>query len=710
MFDADGRFPMEGSLSDSLEIPLDICTVLPEDAWSRCEDLPATLRQISLLVPIGYALNPGSYESCLGSSSDIFSGKYCLIFLAGPPELSGLASDNLGKAAPSGSHNVQNLLLNHLDMLFNNPFPVPDLGNFAKIINSYNYLAAHLKDHKLRNTFNETVFSILKPEFIVKYINDLAIKEAQDISMYLNNILLALLALYSAINRPLIGLCIPSTCQEYDVNVNFLTLIQNLTIGNQSLVPSVSTLQCYTDENRTASPDKILNVDIFIYIVFATIGILILAGTILDLWDTWAFPTPVKRKSKLVKSVLSFSAYTNCLHLLSTATIGSDHLDCMNGMRFLSMTWVVLGHSFFVLMVPYSALRNIIVVPEIFSGSAGLAFEAVLTATPSVDSFFLMSGTLTAYLMFRELERANTDALKHFVTFIMYYVHRYFRLTITYALIMGAIIAVVPHVYYGPGWSYLNSEAEACRSNGWAHFLYVNTLLKDLAGEKNLCMGVTWYLVDDMLFHWFSPLVLYPMFLLWHKTRNHLASFMYWLAVMIAFTSVVAYIAYTTGQAPGTGVSSENFQTDYTYRVDFYFVPWARYQPYLVGILLGYILHHTRGKKVIINEQLNIIVWQMAFLAAFSIIYGLYNARVSMNGTLLAATFYNTFQRMVWALALSWVIFSCVKGYGGPVNEFLSWSVFAPLSRLTYCSYLFHISIINIFAASVLSTFPSDFR
>jgi peptidoglycan/LPS O-acetylase OafA/YrhL len=103
-------------------------------------------------------------------------------------------------------------------------------------------------------------------------------------------------------------------------------------------------------------------------------------------------------------------------------------------------------------------------------------------------------------------------------------------------------------------------------------------------------------------------------------------------------------------------------------------------------------------------------VWQVAFLAAFAIIYGLHDARVSMSGTLLAATLYNTFKRLVWALSLGWVIFACVKGYGGPVNDFLSWSVFAPLSRLTYCSFLFHMSIIYIFSSSVLSTFPNDFR
>ncbi len=271
-------------------------------------------------------------------------------------------------------------------------------------------------------------------------------------------------------------------------------------------------------------------------------------------------------------------------------------------------------------------------------------------------------------------------------------------------------MAIVPHVHYGPGWSNLNLEAEACRNNWWAHFLYVNTLLKDLAGTLDFCMGVTWYLVDDMIFHWFSPIILYPMFLLWQKTHNHRLGFAYWLAVMAAFTSGVAYIAYSTQQPPANMVNSENYNLDYTYHVDFYFVPWARYQPYLLGILLGYILHHTRGQNVVINETLNIVLWQVAFLAAFANIYGLHDARVNMNGTLLAATFYNIFKRLGWSLALCWVIFACAKGYGGPVNDFLAWSVFAPLSRLTYCSYLFHMSVLQIFSASVLSTFPNDFR
>ena len=70
---------------------------------------------------------------------------------------------------------------------------------------------------------------------------------------------------------------------------------------------------------------------------------------------------------------------------------------------------------------------------------------------------------------------------------------------------------------------------------------------------------------------------------------------------------------------------------------------------------------------------------------------------------------YNTFQRIAWNGAVAWVIFSCAKGYGGIINEFLSWPAFAPLSRLTFTTYLIHMNVISMFASSVLSSFPSDY-
>lgn len=61
--------------------------------------------------------------------------------------------------------------------------------------------------------------------------------------------------------------------------------------------------------------------------------------------------------------------------------------------------------------------------------------------------------------------------------------------------------------------------------------------------------------------------------------------------------------------------------------------------------------------------------------------------------TTLESAFYLAFHRVGWGLGLAWIVFACVHGYGGPVNTFLCWSVFQPLGKLTYCTFLVHLAI-----------------
>ena len=115
--------------------------------------------------------------------------------------------------------------------------------------------------------------------------------------------------------------------------------------------------------------------------------------------------------------------------------------------------------------------------------------------------------------------------------------------------------------------------------------------------------------------------------------------------------------------------------TTWTYHVSLYFAPWNRYQPYLVwasfntlqifcqiGALFGYILHHTRGQKLKLDLVVNLLFWQVtylilgschpnflqaSFLAAFAVVYGLYDLRTGGQTTLFMATAYNAFQVFV---------------------------------------------------------------
>ena len=58
--------------------------------------------------------------------------------------------------------------------------------------------------------------------------------------------------------------------------------------------------------------------------------------------------------------------------------------------------------------------------------------------------------------------------------------------------------------------------------------------------------------------------------------------------------------------------------------------------------------------------------WAISAAVALAIIYGL-SAYLHADDEMTTATriFYGSLHRTAWAMALSWVIFACTKGYGG---------------------------------------------
>ena len=51
-------------------------------------------------------------------------------------------------------------------------------------------------------------------------------------------------------------------------------------------------------------------------------------------------------KFNVFQIVQGFSAYTNTLRVFSTDTVGPDSLESINGIRFLSISWVIVGHCY----------------------------------------------------------------------------------------------------------------------------------------------------------------------------------------------------------------------------------------------------------------------------------------------------------------------------------------------------------------------------
>lgn len=96
-----------------------------------------------------------------------------------------------------------------------------------------------------------------------------------------------------------------------------------------------------------------------------------------------------------------------------------------------------------------------------------------------------------------------------------------------------------------------------------------------------------------------------------------------------------------------------------------------------------------------------VVHWVITFAIAAVITYFTYAIQqMTHKSTPVESGIYTPLTRVGWAIFLCLVVYACIQGYGGPVNVFLSLSIWKPLARLTYAIYLVHMPIMLWTAAS----------
>eukprot|EP00095_Tigriopus_kingsejongensis_P002500 maker-scaffold64_size435223-snap-gene-2.28 protein:Tk02500 transcript:maker-scaffold64_size435223-snap-gene-2.28-mRNA-1 annotation:"hypothetical protein DAPPUDRAFT_60562" len=311
-------------------------------------------------------------------------------------------------------------------------------------------------------------------------------------------------------------------------------------------------------------------------------------------------------------------------------------------------------------------------------------FRTVLNGFVCVDSFFLLSGILTAYLTFKELDKTHGR-----LNVPLFYLHRYLRLTGVYAMLVFFMATIYRYLELGPT-SFVNAEVTMCQDTWYRNLFYFN----NFQGSDGYCLGHTWYLASDFQFFLVSPLVMIPMWWIQRKWNRSFWTLVYPLVWLIVFTFVIVGLTIANDWPLSSAVAV--LDTDYSEHG--YVTPWCRCQPYIVGIMLGYILHRSRGQPIQLSWALSYWMWILATATALAILWGVDAHSVwqgAERSSLLASVFYNAGSRLAWALALGWLILACSKNLPGSywISRFLGWEGFIPLSRLTYCIFLCHLVV-----------------
>ena len=405
-------------------------------------------------------------------------------------------------------------------------------------------------------------------------------------------------------------------------------------------------------------------------------------------------------ESPFSNAVKCFSLQRTFKSLTSTETKPGQVL-CLNGIRVLSINWVILGHTFAFVQGKLSDQSYLL---DLIKRQG---FTLIANAYSSVDSFFCLSGFLVSYLLLKQLTKKGHLTLPQWIAF---YFHRYVRLTAPYLMMILLEGFLYRHLVSGP----FSVEAdiatnhETCKKYWWTNLLYINNLVP-WNPTASPCLAQSWYLANDMQFFVISPIFIVLLFL-YPKIGNKVNT----VALGCSATAAGLITAYYNLEPSMSLGNPQNF-------VKLYRVPWVRITPYLVGILGGwfYWCWGEDAKEIVKIVPLwkkaivALLFWVVTALIEYGVLFGLWSdlkdrflhGKAASNTDSIA---YEAVARIAWSLALLIQILLCQFGLGGFINSLLSWKGWLVLSRLTYSVYLIHLGLICLIMTGTRHSFSLE--
>ncbi|KAG7308959.1 hypothetical protein JYU34_006236 [Plutella xylostella] len=485
-----------------------------------------------------------------------------------------------------------------------------------------------------------------------------------------------------------LGVCVPRACRAARAVGAALGVLgplgRNITV-NESF--------CRLPEDK-----PYVAADYVAFGVIAVLGAVTVASTSYDVHHT-----VLKKRHPSSSRALyrSFSLYSNTRRLLTVGPGAPGALDCVDGIRAISMLWVVVGHTFaLTLSMP---VQNLVIAMEWIRSAASIWLTA---ATCSVDTFFTLSGVLCVYSTIGKLNRTQ------FIKYIpLFYLHRLLRM---FPLLAAAVLlqaSLLHRLGDGPQWASMAWAVQTCRSYWWSALLHI----QNFTNVNEMCLGQAWYLSVDVQLYILCPLVLVwlcrprapaapaippapapraaPL-----APRSATAA----LAVAVA-ASLIAVSAYSfSNNWPASMLNFARLRNMSTYMKKYYMNTLSRASPFCVGMVFGYWLHVCRERPLVLRRRVHLPIWAVALTSLALIIYSVYPTTTAGEDKQLLDSFLNSYTRAVWAAAVGWVVLACAQGYGGPINWFLSLRAWKLPARLSYGVYLLHYPLIFLSNSSAI--------
>lgn len=370
-------------------------------------------------------------------------------------------------------------------------------------------------------------------------------------------------------------------------------------------------------------------------------------------------------------------------------------LNTLNGVRALSMLWVIIGHEF-AFMIQFS--ENVLTISNQLEKSYFLVIEAGVFA---VDTFFFIGGFLVAYSL---LKQEN----KTFWKYPLGIVNRWLRLVPAYFAAIMFFYSILIHLGEGPVWSQVEGLTSNCHRL-WSPLLFVDNLVDNGATQ---CMGWGWYLQNDM------QIFLYCMVLLLVYEWKSMAGY-----VMIVWSILASFfynMYYVSENHVHTLIHTADLGLQGNYQQDIYIKPWARCPPYLYGLLLGimytnFLLEEKKAESDHIFVKLKkamqknrILQWSIELSGVFLGTFICFIPRTGQNEhnwSQLAHSLYLTYGKTGFVVAVSLIVLPSLLGVNSFVRFILDTKLFNFIGKVSYCTYLVHLIFITYWMYAQFTNF-----
>ena len=311
-------------------------------------------------------------------------------------------------------------------------------------------------------------------------------------------------------------------------------------------------------------------------------------------------------------------------------------------------------------------------------------FQPIINANLAVDTytFFVVSGTLSAYLTMKDMEKHKTFRFKYF------YLHRFLRLSPLLFVYTMIAYKLFPHFGQGPTWS--SFDAQACKNTWWYVLFYLGNTGFMHSSMMMTCMGMTWHVATDMQLFMVSPIFIVLLYHVWYVGLATVA------VTMVAATATVGYVSAVNGYWAAMIYNPQVAQQ----ATEFYDKAYFRTNSYLTGILLGYILYkkfHIANLPIgnCLKWLTYVMLWGIVITLCMVTIFWTYGAySKTYQFSHMENMMYLTFSGLAWSIGITIIIYICNTGYGGVVNSFLSWPGWEPLVKLNYGITLSHMMML----------------